>query len=75
MNIHDSGQIQQGRGSSTTGMKGRHLDELQSLLQYLKENVTEKKSWKKTLKAEKSLAQFIKETLEEMGYDSSTVKV
>ena len=71
----DSGQTQQGRGSDSTGMKGRHLDELQSLLQYLKDNVTEKKSWRKTLKADKSLAQHIKDILDEMGYDSSTVKV
>ena len=71
----ESGQTKQGRGSSITGVKGRHLDELKGILQFLISNVTEKKSWKKTLKAEKSLAQFIKETLEEMGYDSSTVKV
>lgn len=69
--------VRQGRSSKTTGAKGRHMDEIDSIIQYIRENMgnEELKSWQKTLKASQSLADYISRILEEMGYDANQIKV
>lgn len=70
-------EVKQGRGSSTTGAKGRHMDEIDSIIQYIRENMSDEelKSWQQTLKASQSLADYISRILEEMGYDTNQIKV